>query len=305
MHSRALILLFSTISCVSARPYQNLLFQSEQILNLTSGEIDRRFSIKELKHETAVDAASFVGNTIACIAHLGVEDFRGIIDESQACSLSRWNDVKIALVPSMRRGRFERRYAIWGLYLGLCLMIEEGFVNTIFSLFWEKELVGTIFVTRTSSPLIGQFDTPLNDTLIDQIQNATMIDAMSEDVQNDIDVEVSFVPRGQLFDAIGAAAVLAKLMISAAAGNSESRIRDSVTTKRGYSEWVAAESVLPLRGPPWMFTNRRVLDAALKVATWMADNNKNRELVAAISFNGKVIGKLHGSSGAEKSVETS
>ena len=294
-----LIFIFAALSsarCIYALLNHSLFLTPEQPLNLSLSDVDARFRIKARVTVESINSVSAAVNVLDYIRRLSEGPFTSVITSPEAYSTNPWTDVQIALMPrSMRASRFQRRFAIWGLYLSLCYMNAEDFQSTIFSVFWEDQGVGVIVVGRPETINSAKFMNILNngsDHAIQQFSHGNP----SEASENEIQVDIRKVPGGAAFSLAQAQAVLAKQMVDVAERNKGDRTPDKYTAKQGYAEYLITSNQYPLRGPPFVFTNLRFIEAAWKVAQWLARQNTYGEYLADVKVAGSSIGSLRGTS---------
>ena len=298
----AFLLLFSTM-CKSAQRDRYAPIFSKETLNATLQDFDRRFGFAAWPTPEPINSVSVSVNVIRCIYTLITHDFRGYLQSPEGCTVAPWNDVTVVTIPT-RPNMLQRRIASWGLYAGLCYMIQNDFNTTLFNLKWNNQAVGVIIIGPSITGGLGQFDARVNGTL-SRAGLKNMTEDTLQDDDSDFDLDPVFLFGHEPSSIAVASAFLAKAMTSAAALDISDRIEDGTVTKQGYVGWLQFVNRYPLEPDPYVFTYIRGIEAAWKVVKWLALRLECREYIALLKVNGRTIGHVHGSSGSSNPVDTS
>ena len=138
------------VMCCSTSPARPLIHDSKSTtVNANEGP-DPRFHIEPRTTTQPLNDRPTNMNIIYFLTLLALDNYEGDIDRSIRVSKSPWTNVRIDL-GLLGRPTIPRRYVIWGLGSGLRHMIDHGFYNTDFFLYYDQEQVGVIQMYGPSS----------------------------------------------------------------------------------------------------------------------------------------------------------
>lgn len=279
-------------------------FQNDTFNDLTQ-DIDSRFSIQADVLGESLNEVSTAMNLLGAIRSLTEKAWFGTFDDPLVWSLQPWNDVSVVAspVPSLV-STFQRRYAIWGLYIAICKMVEDGAKSTIYTISWNASPVGVVAVSTSISgdllELIHRHPA-LNGTmsLKTMDHNSTLPSSDVNDLADpsDLSLSVVYVERGRAITAKRMYGVLAKALVSAAGEPKDDQAQSEVVTKVGYQEWLQIIIRGTVSRRSAILTNHRLVEAIWMLAKWLTANGMRREYTVIVRIGNKLRGVLHGSTG--------
>lgn len=117
------------------------------------------FSVTYIRGYDELSVAACFFNSLDALETMALLDYEGFIDTTETYQIPGFTDTSIEVVPA-DSNLLQRRFAVWGLYLGLVeLWSRDLFLTTTATLSWDDQIVGNI--TFQSSQANGNGTTSL------------------------------------------------------------------------------------------------------------------------------------------------
>ena len=268
--------------------------------------IDQRFAIRAEIKNLPLNEVSLLMNLMGSMYRLSKKPWDGVMTRAERSSLPPWTDSVIAIVPHpvLPSKPFERRYAIWAMYMAMCKVIETGAHATVFTIYWDRALVGTLIIGPSATPGSADWASIFqgsNSTLgIDSVDIVTADPDEGSGQVGDPDkvtISASYNDPGPSIDASKMYGIVGKAMMSACGEIREAQARSQTTSKATWSEWLQIVSRTSSQRVQVVLTNQRLIIALWKLGQWLAATGALREYTAVIKIDDQSKGVLYGSSG--------
>ena len=264
-----------TLLCISFCSGQNQIsFLTPSQSDVVNLGVDERFSIQVVIGQGRLNGLSTFMNTAYFAQKLAQEDFRGVLRETDAVSLARWDNVKIQFAPLSPS--CERRYLIWGLYQGLHFLADHGFVQTTCILRWNQVEVG-VFKFELSNPPSG-------------LGNSNTSNITSQDLGTTI-YQSYFKPKAQTLSLSGVYISLVAAMLTSAERGSHNTVVDYAVDQPEFGPmYLGVENTALAKSPPNLFTNAKAIATFWEAVQWVTTQRRWAEYNTNCIENRNLIG---------------
>ena len=247
--------------------------------------IDPRFTVETSPGVDLIDEVSVQMNTIRYLGLLSLQPFTGIILEAESVSQSPWNDVTISFAPFTHDA--ERRFAIWGLYLGFTRMVSSGsFTNFAVYCSWEGRRIGVVlFDKRRTQQSLGS----TNATIVDVSENETL-----DIPENRQSIENYFLPHPRGLSRTGIFVTMAGALLQAAEKGRDNLVRNfNVADDISHTKLMVEKINDPGEGGR-NFRYSSIAASCWDVAKWLTAQNRYFEFISTFKWNNVPSGLIRG-----------
>lgn len=276
------------------------------ISNLTSlGAIDPAFGFVPIFYGVKLRPVPCLLNSVNAALELALEDYEGPMFQT-VFRLDAYPQVEIAVIPDEEGGSVPRKYVVWGLNIGIHLMITNlNFQAAAFILSYRGHGVACIEYKVTGAPgfkstNIANATEGGNRTLsLSELTNwlpqaSTSAHSTSVDPINDPRLEVSFQLTGSVVTVYEVFLMALDMLREIAPFKRTARLGDGATLITAANLVVSTRQTDPPRtaqNPPY-FQVQWLMKALAQTPTYMLEQANFREVDMVLSVNEVKVGEI-------------